>query len=603
MSTYSPIPGANGFGSFAEAAETGWHQLPVPGATLPTITGITVPGEAQGMLIQATTGVRYMFSPTEALAGATTYLEIPAGGTLFLPGYTWITKLCILLGNGAEFSIQFTVGSIGPIPELSATSSSGPPPTPGITSIPIENTVHVMKNGDDGTGERNRLDLPFLTIGAAKAALQPGDTMCIWPGTYAEGGIDVIDVTYLLLGADIIGPSDAVATFDFTGEGNVIISGAGNIGHAHNDEVFYYTIRCSGSDVGHLRINGPTVRQVNGYALAVLDAWKADVRCDVYATGDALCVTGNVNGTGTIYGAGTGAISATDGQVQIWTGNVFGGVNAASGSRQDIYGDISTVTTVSCNAATQTIHGNIFGDADNVLGVGLVVSNSGVQTLYGNIDCLNGASCDDSQQYIHGNVTATDGSGDEGAVHLISGTQVVVGDVLATAKRGVTILDGVQTIRGNIQANNNSDDPLFPVAVCSGGLQYLYGNLSGSSLLGALCEDGYQYIFGNMNFSQLAVCAGGQQHLNGICESPGRIDVSGGLCFINGAIVNTASNACVQLFDGATLYLRGSAVFETGGAETISAVGTGTGRLVSLGAYGNQPINPALTVDGDFNVL
>src|SRR6202795_4572016 len=32
-------------------------------------------------------------------------------------------------------------------------------------------------NGNDGTGQRGRLQLPFLTLGAAKTAAQSGDTV------------------------------------------------------------------------------------------------------------------------------------------------------------------------------------------------------------------------------------------------------------------------------------------------------------------------------------------------------------------------------------------------------------------------------------------
>ena len=36
--------------------------------------------------------------------------------------------------------------------------------------MPVENTVFVMKNGNDTTGVVERMDLPFLTINAAIAA-------------------------------------------------------------------------------------------------------------------------------------------------------------------------------------------------------------------------------------------------------------------------------------------------------------------------------------------------------------------------------------------------------------------------------------------------
>ena len=51
------------------------------------------------------------------------------------------------------------------------------------------NTVYVSKNGNDSTGLRNRADLPFLTMTAAKAAALPGDTGIVFPGLYAENNL------------------------------------------------------------------------------------------------------------------------------------------------------------------------------------------------------------------------------------------------------------------------------------------------------------------------------------------------------------------------------------------------------------------------------
>ncbi len=40
-------------------------------------------------------------------------------------------------------------------------------------------------NGDNATGTRGRLELPFLTLVAALSAAQSGDTIYVYPGTYA----------------------------------------------------------------------------------------------------------------------------------------------------------------------------------------------------------------------------------------------------------------------------------------------------------------------------------------------------------------------------------------------------------------------------------
>src|SRR3954470_18561738 len=41
-------------------------------------------------------------------------------------------------------------------------------------------------NGNDGTGQRGKLQFPFLTLGAAKTAAVSGDTVVVLPGSYNE---------------------------------------------------------------------------------------------------------------------------------------------------------------------------------------------------------------------------------------------------------------------------------------------------------------------------------------------------------------------------------------------------------------------------------
>lgn len=98
-----------------------------------------------------------------------------------------------------------------------------PPP---ITSVNVDNTVFVMKNGDDGTGVRERFDLPFLTIGAAKAAALAGDTIWVYAGIYDEKDLLKDDVNYYFDVGAIIGftGADAGAIFDdgVNGAGGVV---------------------------------------------------------------------------------------------------------------------------------------------------------------------------------------------------------------------------------------------------------------------------------------------------------------------------------------------------------------------------------------------
>lgn len=52
--------------------------------------------------------------------------------------------------------------------------------------INVANTLFVSKAGNDATGQRQRIDLHFLTIKAALAAAFPGDVIVVYPGVYEE---------------------------------------------------------------------------------------------------------------------------------------------------------------------------------------------------------------------------------------------------------------------------------------------------------------------------------------------------------------------------------------------------------------------------------
>jgi hypothetical protein len=56
----------------------------------------------------------------------------------------------------------------------------------GTTTLQLNNTLWVAKNGNDATGTRNLLSKPYLTIAAAIAAASAGDCIFVMPGTYAE---------------------------------------------------------------------------------------------------------------------------------------------------------------------------------------------------------------------------------------------------------------------------------------------------------------------------------------------------------------------------------------------------------------------------------
>ena len=62
-------------------------------------------------------------------------------------------------------------------------------------NIKTGNTCYVSKLGNDATAERESITKQYLTIAAAITACQDGDTIIVYPGTYAEGALDLNALT------------------------------------------------------------------------------------------------------------------------------------------------------------------------------------------------------------------------------------------------------------------------------------------------------------------------------------------------------------------------------------------------------------------------
>ncbi len=56
----------------------------------------------------------------------------------------------------------------------------------GLDSVPTANVLYVAKNGNDGTGVRNDIAHPYLTINAAVTAAASKDVIVVYPGDYTE---------------------------------------------------------------------------------------------------------------------------------------------------------------------------------------------------------------------------------------------------------------------------------------------------------------------------------------------------------------------------------------------------------------------------------
>lgn len=128
----------------------------------------------------------------------------------------------------------------------------------GLSNLTIENTLYVMKNGNDTTGIPNRLDKPYLTIYEASQNANVGDTIYVFSGTYNEGTNDIFesDVNYVLQeGVTVV--CDTKVVSDFGLAKNINISGQGVLQTTSNTEsVIYITNSNSVLNLSCDTING-----------------------------------------------------------------------------------------------------------------------------------------------------------------------------------------------------------------------------------------------------------------------------------------------------------------------------------------------------------
>jgi hypothetical protein len=107
-----------------------------------------------------------------------------------------------------------------------STSGGGGSPSSDIT---IQNTLYVMKNGDDSTALPNRLDKPFLTIYGASLQAVAGDVIYVFAGNYDEADNDWVqsDVIYdFQEGANVTNVNTCISDGGFAK--NIHIQGNGN---------------------------------------------------------------------------------------------------------------------------------------------------------------------------------------------------------------------------------------------------------------------------------------------------------------------------------------------------------------------------------------
>ena len=156
-------------------------------------------------------------------------------------------------------------------------------------------------NGNDGTGQLGRLQLPFLTLTAAKAAAVSGDTIVVLPGTYSEKNLVKNGVNWHFFNGAIVNYSGAVGggIFDTNTVGSActfVVSGNGVL--KVTSEPGATPLIKSGYGGDNIKIECDRIEAL-GPALDA--AGTVLIRCNEMKSTSAACVTAFTTANITIY--------------------------------------------------------------------------------------------------------------------------------------------------------------------------------------------------------------------------------------------------------------------------------------------------------------
>lgn len=139
---------------------------------------------------------------------------------------------------------------------------------PNNLEVNVGNTLFVSKTGDDTTAKRESFLYQYLTIAAAKTAAQAGDTIIIYPGTYAEGNLQKDGVNYYMYNGVIINCPAGIPFLNITTE-TMIVDGfaeintnTANILTMNNGGTGDITLNCKNATatIGSLQLNSGKTR-------------------------------------------------------------------------------------------------------------------------------------------------------------------------------------------------------------------------------------------------------------------------------------------------------------------------------------------------------
>ncbi len=521
---------ASGYSVVGAGSPLDGDQFIVSYRATPTLSGqtVTIFG-AQLTALQAVSGkilVRATYSTTNTAYDVDVFNDVTA--------VDWATLAQVngkepALGNPAVsgYVLASTTGGVRSWVANGGATANG---------VTFNNKVFVAKNGSDATGLVQRLDLPFLTIAAARAAATafwtggtaPSATnrilIDVMPGYYTEGVILDNFVDYNL--------NDCV-----------IERQSGNFGTIDDNNV-----SCNSIILGQAVIRR-TGTGTPGVGVQLTNA-GSNIICNYsnLSSGIGYAVT-ITNGTAALYGPITaGGVTTTAGTVTI-NGNIT---------------TANTNNTISNTGATTIINGNLVqtGGADCASLTGGTTIINGNVTGSGSalwaVDCFTAGT-----HTVNGNISHT-GAGSSGAVAIGTGmTLNINGNISDTVNASYAVhCNGTGTL--NITGNTTSTTALSVGIMDDNGATVNYNSGIITSLLNAVAvtHTGAVHRYNNVRMVQTTA-------------SNGCVDITAAATVIlkGCTMVSAASGHCVY-GSANNVYIYGACEANLAAASVTQLVGT-----------------------------
>lgn len=431
----------------------------------------------------------------------------------------------------------------------------------GVASVLTGKTLWVDSvNGDDGTGVAGRLDKPFLTLAAAKAAAASGDTIYLGPGTYNEVNVGKNGVNlYFMSGAIIAytGSSNLGVIDDSASGANgpLVIKIGGRAIIRHNGSA-------SGSNASALHItNSGSLIQIDGEEISIggTNSGSPGPAAIVQTTGKIFCTVKKL--TVTTSGGNKAALWWNGGECHI--------------NAQEMSGEFSGQFAVYSAAAAQADSRDaLWIDVNHIMG-----------TIY-----LDGDAT--AQAWIKAEEIETSVNASAIRVDTMKAyveAQKIFSAVNASAGPPpdgvVTVESGLLWLKAMKITSTGGAAGLSPILALYGGTNYI----------------DVQQLENTGSVVKAIRSTGGTHHVQGNTADT-KVEVTGGTLTLKGFTVDTSASATSNpiLKSGGTLTLQDVRLIAEATRDSISAASAQT--VVSYSSVANTAVDSDVTIAGNLSL-